>query len=94
MTDNRDKAGGNYEQADEALAKQWNRVKRNNRTNWKGSDVREFRENYPVKLTWHEMSNMESMQLVPFDVNDTFKHYGGVAEYKAMIGQKGVEDFD
>lgn len=94
MTDNRDKAGGNYEQADEALAKQWNRVKRNNRTNWKGSDVREFRENYPVKLTWHEMSNMESMQLVPFDVNDTFKHYGGVAEYKAMIGQKGVDDFD
>lgn len=94
MTDNRDKAGGNYEQADEALAKQWNISKRENRTNWTGDDVRKYRENYPVKLTWHEMSNMESMQLVPFDVNNTFKHYGGVAEYKAMIGQEGVSDFD
>lgn len=94
MTDNRDKAGGNYEQADEALAKQWNASKRNNKTNWTGSDVKKYRENYPVKLTWHEMNNMESMQLVPFDVNNTFKHYGGVAEYKAMIGQKEVSDFD
>ena len=39
-------------------------------------------------------SNMESMQLVPYEVNNTFKHYGGVAEYKAMIGQEGGADFD
>ena len=40
------------------------------------------------------MNNMESMQLVPFDVNNTFTHYGGVAEYNAMIGQTGGADFD
>lgn len=94
MTDNRDRKGGNYEQADEALAKQWNKAKRENKTNWTGADVKKYRDNSPVKLTWHEMSNMESMQLVPYEVNDTFKHYGGVAEYKAMIGQEGVSDFD
>ena len=45
-------------------------------------------------LTWHEMSNMESMQLVPREVNQTFTHFGGVAEYNAMIGQEGATEFD
>jgi len=31
---------------------------------------------------------------VPYDVNNTFGHYGGVAEYNAMIGQKGEVDYD
>jgi hypothetical protein len=38
---------------------------------------------------------MESMQLVPYDVNHTFTHLGGVAEYNAMTGQEGgTSDFD
>lgn len=94
MTNDRTGKGGNYEQADAALAEYWNKIKYNNKSNWKGSDVKQFREEYPIKLTWHEMSNMESMQLVPFEVNDTFKHYGGVAEYNAMVGQQGGADFD
>ena len=85
---------GNFDKADTALAKYWSDIKYNGRSTWTADDVKIFRENYPYKLTWHEMSNMESMQLVPFDVNDTFKHYGGVAEYKAMIGQDGGADFD
>ena len=93
MTNERYIKGGNFEQADEALAKLWTDMRYNGRS-WSGADVRAFRENYPYKLTWHEMSNMESMQLVPFDVNDTFGHYGGVAEYNAMIGKKGEADFD
>ena len=93
MTDKRIGTGGNYEQADQALAEYWTKIKYNGKK-WTSADVKTFRDNYPVKLTWHEMSNMESMQLVPFDVNDTFKHYGGVAEYKAMIGQEGAGDFD
>jgi len=93
MTDLRHGAGGNFEQADNALAELWTKTKYQNRT-WTGADVEAFRSNYPYKLTWHEMSNMESMQLVPFDVNNTFTHYGGVAEYNAMIGQKGASDFD
>ena len=98
MTNNRysnqkDGIVGNFEQADTALAELWTKMKYQNRT-WTATDVEVFRTNYPYKLTWHEMSNMESMQLVPFDVNDTFTHYGGVAEYNAMIGQTGGADFD
>lgn len=93
MTNQRHGTGGNFEQADEALAQYWTQIKYQGRA-WTGADVKAFRTNYPYKLTWHEMSNMESMQLVPFDVNDTFTHYGGVAEYNAMIGQEGAADFD
>lgn len=84
---------GNFEKADTALAEYWSQIKYEGRS-WTSSDVRAFRESYPCKLTWHEMSNMESMQLVPYDVNNTFGHYGGVAEYNAMIGQKGEAEFD
>lgn len=94
MTDDRIKKGGNYDQADEALAKYWSEIKYNGRSTWTKDEVKIFRENYPYKLTWHEMSNMESMQLVPYEVNDTFSHYGGVAEYNVMIGQSGGADFD
>lgn len=94
MTVNRQGAGGNYEQADTALARQWNEAARDGRTNWTSTDVKNWRESYPIKLTWHEMSNMETMQLVPYEVNDTFKHYGGVAECKAMIRQTGGTEYD
>lgn len=93
MTDLRHGAGDNFEQADTALAELWTKMKYQNRS-WTAADVEAFRTNYPYKITWHEMSNMESMQLVPFDVNNTFTHYGGVAEYNAMIGQTGGADYD
>lgn len=91
MTNKRLGPGGNFEQANEALAEYWTKIKYDNRT-WTARDI----ENYRVDngLTWHEMSNMESMQLVPSEVNQTFTHYGGVAEYNAMIGQKGELEFD
>ena len=83
----------NFEQADTALAEYWTQIKFNGKS-WTSADVKAFRENYPYKLTWHEMSNMETMQLVPYEVNDTFGHYGGVAEYNAMIRAEGVSDYD
>lgn len=88
MTNERYKSGGNFEQADKALADYWTKTKYQGKS-WSSTDVRSFRDNYPCKLTWHEMSNMESMQLVPYDVNSTFGHYGGVAEYNASHGVKG-----
>ena len=91
MTSKRLGTGGNYEQADTALAEYWTRIKHNGQK-WSAGDVANYRASN--NLTWHEMSNMEYMQLVPYDVNHTFTHYGGVAEYNAMIGQKGVSDFD
>ena len=91
MTSKRLGPGGNYEQADTVLAEYWTRIKHNGEM-WSARDVANYRTSN--NLTWHEMSNMEYMQLVPYDVNHTFTHCGGVAEYNAMIGQKGVSDFD
>lgn len=84
MTDNRKLNFGN---ADEVLAEYWSKIKYKGKS-WTPREISEYRTNN--KLTWHEMNNMESMQLVPYDVNNTFGHLGGVSEYKAMIGQKGV----
>lgn len=81
----------NFKQADEALAELWSRIKYDNH-NWSPRDVATYRtEN---NLSWHEMNNMESMQLVPYDVNATFLHLGGVGEYNAMVGQEGGDVFD
>lgn len=88
MTNSR---SSNFRQADKALAEYWNKIKYQGKT-WTRAEVEAYRaEN---NLTWHEMSNMESMQLVPHDVNQTFTHFGGVAEYNAMIGEKGEVEFD
>ena len=88
MTNNRSK---NFSQADKALAEYWTKIKYDGKT-WVARDIETYRKNN--NLTWHEMSNMESMQLIPSEVNQTFTHYGGVAEYNAMIGQEGEVGFD
>jgi NAD+--asparagine ADP-ribosyltransferase len=41
-------------------------------------DIVAFRENY--KYTWHELNDMETMQLVPTVINDKCGHLGGVGE--------------
>lgn len=81
----------NFRQADEALADYWTRIRHNGQT-WTARDVETYRTSNG--LTWHEMNNMESMQLVPSEVNSRFGHLGGVGEYNAMIGEEGVADFD
>lgn len=88
MTDNRTR---NFNQADEVLAKYWTKIKHNSQT-WTADDVKAYRTSNG--LTWHEMNNMESMQLVPTEVNAGFGHLGGVGEYNAMIGVEGVTEFD
>ena len=88
MTNSRSK---NFSQADKALAEYWTKIKYDGKT-WVARDIETYRKSN--NLTWHEMSNMKSMQLVPSEVNQTFTHYGGVAEYNAMIGKEGEADFD
>ncbi len=88
MTKNRSK---NFKQADEALAEYWTKIKHNGQT-WEARDVEAYRTSNG--LTWHEMNNMESMQLVPKEVNGGFGHLGGVGEYNAMIGEEGVTEFE
>lgn len=81
----------NFKQADEALAEYWTKIKHNNQT-WTARDVEAYRTSNG--LTWHEMNNMESMQLVPTEINAGFGHLGGVGEYNVMIGEEGVTEFD
>lgn len=84
-------ANGNFAKADETLAKIWTRTKHNGKT-WTARDIANFRKSN--NLTWHEMNNMDYMQLVPTDVNGRFGHAGGCCEYRAMIGQSGGDEFD
>lgn len=92
MTNNRYTGNdSNFNQADEALAKLWTKTKHDGKT-WTARDIKNYRE--ANNLTWHEMSNMEFMQLVPTDVNATFGHMGGCAEYSKMIGDSANYDFD
>lgn len=81
----------NFKKADEALAKYWSEIKYDGKT-WTTADVTAYRESNG--LTWHEMNNMQSMQLVPTEINAGFGHLGGVGEYNAMIGAEGVTDYD
>lgn len=81
----------NFNQADKALAELWTKNQYNGRS-WTAQQVKAYRTSNG--LTWHEMNNMESMQLVPTEVNAGFGHLGGVAEYNAMVGQEGVTEFD
>ena len=82
---------GNFEQADSALAEIWTRSRYRGQS-WTARDVSIYRSEN--NLSWHEMSNMESMQLVPREIHVPFKHFGGVAECKAMVGQEGGVIFD
>lgn len=88
MTDSRH---NNFKQANEALAKYWSKIKYDGKE-WTARSVEKYRK--ANHLTWHEMSNMDSMQLVPYEVNARFTHCGGVSEYNAMIGKEGASDFD
>lgn len=91
MTDTRYGPNKNFAKADDALAKIWTQTKHNGKT-WTAREVQIYRESN--NLTWHEMNNMEYMQLVPTEVNATFNHLGGCGEYNAMIGnaEGGIYD--
>lgn len=92
MTNSR---SNNFRQADRALAEYWTKIKYQGKTWTVKGDVNEIEAYRKANnLTWHEMNNMDSMQLVPSEVNSTFGHLGGVGEYNAMTGQEGVEEFD
>lgn len=81
---------GNFEQADTVLAEYWSRIRYEGKANWTASDIATYRTNNG--LTWHEMNDLQSMQLVPTEVNGTFGHLGGVGEYNRMTGK--VVDYD
>lgn len=83
---------GNFKQADIECAKKWNAEKRDNKTDWTGREVEEYRKKH--KLTWHEKCDTETMVLVRTEINDFFKHSGGCFECRTRDGENSGGDFD
>ncbi|MBB6716815.1 HNH endonuclease [Clostridium gasigenes] len=77
----------NFEQANIELAKQLNKSPELAKEfdmvagSIKPSDI----EKYRVKnnLTWHELNDTKTIQLVPTKINSTFGHLGGIGEINA-----------
>ena len=64
----------NFRQAPEFLARELGKIRR---------EIVKFRKEN--KLTWHEINDMTSMQLVPSIINSKFGHLGGVSEVKKLL---------
>ena len=69
----------NFSTADEELAKKWSTPDKK----WTAEDVADWREDN--KYTWHELNDLETIQLVPSKINSVFKHLGGVGEYNIKV---------
>lgn len=80
MTDRRLGKDGNFDQADQKCAEQWNNEGRDGKVDWTKEDVQQWREDNGY--SWHECNDRKTCQLIPTEVNDYFGHLGGVAECK------------
>lgn len=100
MTENRhdyQDAGGNYRsgnfsQADAKCAEQWNTSQKDGKSDWTAADVRDWRREN--KCSWHERCDTKTMDLVPREIHEFFKHSGGVAECKARDSANIGGEFD
>lgn len=83
---------GNFAQADNALAEKLN--SENPDRNLNGKDIEDWRK--ANGLTWHEIPDGESMQLIPADLHDACRHSGGVSEqrYLQAMGNYWPEDLE
>ena len=83
---------GNFAQADNELAKALSKQKGLSLT---GKDIQQMRERNG--LTWHEVQDGKTMQLVPREIHDACRHSGGVATTKdvnRIVAESGDYDFD
>lgn len=71
----------NYTQADEALAEQWTKEGKDGKE-WTADDIKKYRQEN--NLTWHERSDMKTMDLVPQEVHGNIPHSGGISAKKAQ----------
>lgn len=86
MTINRYGYGGNFQQADTAAAKRWSIERREERSNWSPREVADWRSEHG--MSWHERSDMKTMDLVPADIHLCCSHSGGVFECRKRDGQE------
>lgn len=68
---------GNYSQADAALAE---KISQETGETVTKEDIAAYREENG--LTWHEVEDAKTMQLIPTEINDNCPHRGGVSEAK------------
>ena len=75
-----------------AVAEKWNKEAKDGRTNWAQTDVREWKQN--ENLTFHECSDLKTIQFVPANIHEACKHTGGRYEAKCrdMLANGGGFD--
>lgn len=74
---------GNFSQADEQLAKVWSEERKDGRE-WSPEDVYNYRKEN--SWSWHERSDMKTMDLVPQKIHGNIPHSGGISAYKNLQG--------
>ncbi|MGP0576985.1 MULTISPECIES: HNH endonuclease [Paenibacillus] len=83
----------NFIQSDQKLAEQLNNSPESARQfgmesgKISAKDIKTYREKN--KLTWHELNDVKTMQLVPTKINSAFGHLGGVGEINAGAFEPG-----
>ncbi len=87
MTSGRTGGNGTYSQANNKFAQMLNEsqdlandfgIKPKNGTTFTGSDVKKYMKDN--KLTWHELNDLTTVQMVPTKINSKFGHLGGISE--------------
>lgn len=78
MTGERYGSEGNFAQAYEKQAEQWNIEAKDGKTDWAASDVKTWTK--MEKLIVHERLDMKTVDFVPEAIHKECKHYGGCAE--------------
>ena len=91
MSGERFGTGNNFEQADNALAEQFNKDGKDGRSDWTGADVRDWRRENCSDYTWHECTDRKTCQLVPREINGTFGHFGGVGECNKLASLNATD---
>lgn len=77
----------NFKQADQKCRDIWNSENKFGKSDWTVSDVRQWRQDH--KCTWHERSDMKTMDLVPTDIHSECRHFGGVHECRKVENSNG-----
>jgi len=78
---------GNFTQADEKLAEQWTKEAKDGKE-WSAQDVKDYRKEN--NLSWHERSDMKTLDLVPQEVHGNIPHSGGISVAKNNLNNKEV----
>lgn len=74
----------NFTQADENLAEQWTSEGKDGKE-WSPQDIKEYRKEN--NLSWHERSDMKTMDLTPQEVHGNVPHSGGISAAKNSLSQ-------